>query len=184
MKTDRRSVLGILVVLLVLLAGCTEAGKARFEANQKKFQRKQAENALKERATEYWDFARWYSWDETSAYYEQSADQLEHLKEGTTRNVATLPKIDAIEIQFVFVDAETRKTGEVQVRWQQFMPGTSQVSESGASQRWYKRGGQWWLAPDDGIPDDEFDDLGDEDREGREEIPALETVVPDSSADR
>ena len=178
--------LGLLLILALLLplSGCTEAAKARFEANQKRMQRKQAERMLEERAREYWGFARWHSFDETAVYFERSEDQLAHLKEGTAKDPVTLPKIDAIEVQFVFVDPETRKTGEVRVRWQQFMPGTSRVEEATASQRWYKRGGQWWLAPESGIPDDEHDDLGDAEREIVEEVPSLETVVPASSAER
>lgn len=173
--------LGLMALLLV---GCTEAGKARFEANQKKMQRQMAEKALKERATEYWDFARWYSWAETAVYYERTEDQLSYLQDGTSQDVAKLPKIDAIEIQFVFVDPETRKTGEVRVRWKQFMPGRSGVEEGGRTQRWYKRSAQWWLAPEEGIPDDEYDDLGDAERDVVEEIPVLETVVPDSSSQK
>jgi len=188
MRTKNRaaglSSLLALILLSLPLGGCTEAGKARFEANQKKMQRQMAEKALKERATEYWDFARWHSWAETAVYYERSDDQLGHLQRGTSQEVAKLPKIDAVEIQFVFVDPETRKTGEVRVRWKEFMPGRSGVEEGGATQRWYKRSGQWWLAPDAGIPDDEYDDLGDAEREAVEEIPALETVVPDSSGQK
>lgn len=172
------------LTLVVLTGGCTEAGKARFEANQKRFQKKQAEKMLQERAEEYWGFARWYSWDETAVYYERSEDQLDHLREGTARDPAKLPKIDAVEVQFVYVDPETRKTGEVQVRWTEFVPGYSGVAERTTTQSWYKRGGQWWLAPEAGIPDDEHDDLGDEARAVREEVPDLETVVPDASAER
>lgn len=180
-KRSKNTELLLVLAMGLLLGGCTEAGKARFEANQKKMQREMAEKALKERATEYWDFARWYSWEETSAYYERSEDQLNHLKVGTARDKMTLPKIDAVEIQYVFVDPETRKTGEVRVRWKQFMPGTSKVEESTTSQRWYKRSAQWWLAPESGIPDDEYDDLGDAERALAEDVPMLETVVPDSS---
>ncbi|MCO4771091.1 MAG: hypothetical protein KDA24_13735 [Deltaproteobacteria bacterium] len=174
----------LMLSLLVPLSGCTEAAKARFEANQMKFQRKQAEKMLEERASEYWAFARWHSFDETAAYFEKSEDQRTHLKEGTDMDAAKLPKIDAVEVQFVFVDPDTRRTGEVRVRWQQFMPGTSKVEEATETQRWYRRSGQWWLAPASGIPDDEYDDLGDAEREIVEDVPNLETVVPDSSAER
>ncbi len=184
MKTERALPLVLLGLLLALAGGCTEAGKARFEANQKKMQREMAEKALQERATEYWDFARWYSWAETAVYYERSEDQLKHLQDGTARDEASLPKIDAVEIQYVFVDPETRKTGEVRVRWKQFTPGTSGVQEATRSQRWYKRSGQWWLAPESGIPDDEYDELGDEDRSSVEDMPPLETVVPDGAGSR
>ena len=46
--------LGLLLILALLLplSGCTEAAKARFEANQKRMQRKQAERMLEERARE------------------------------------------------------------------------------------------------------------------------------------
>ena len=74
----RLAPLAILLILALLLplSGCTEAAKARFEANQKRMQRKQAERMLEERAREYWGFARWHSFDETAVYFERSEDQL------------------------------------------------------------------------------------------------------------
>lgn len=172
--------LSVLLVTLLGLTGCTEAAKARLEANHERAQKKMAEKALEERALEYWGFARWYTWEETARFYELSDDQLEHLRSGVDRSPDTLPKRDAIQLQFVYVDPEHRKTGEVRVKWNEFVPAEGHVVEESSTQRWYKRGGQWWLAPEAGIPHDEYDDLGDAPEV--EEIPELDTVVPEATA--
>ena len=178
------TVMASLVLMLLLCAGgCTDVERARFKEQNERFLRRQAEMALKERVDEYWDFARWYAWQETARFYERGDQQLKHLEQGTGKDPALLPKIDAVEVQFIYVDNETRKTGDVRVRWREIPERSTEVIEKNTNQRWYKRGAQWWLAPADGIPDDEHDDLGDKERSARaqnEQPPELETVVPDA----
>ena len=188
MSTDRRR--RALVALMLgsfLLAGvgCTEAERARSKSRTEKFQRQQAERMLKERVDEYWDFARWYTWTETARYFELNTDQKAHLEKGTVGDQSLLPKMDSVEILYIYVDPDTRKTGTVKVRWKEIANRTTDVADRETSQSWYKRGGQWWLAPESGIPDDEYDDLGDEERAAKSEpVPDLETVEAPATADR
>lgn len=190
MRTSSRSTSGLLALLLTLAfalggLGCTEAERARAKSRSDKFKKQQAERMLKDRVEEYWDFARWYAWSETARFLEKSEDQKSHLDQGTEGDPNLLPKMDAIEILYIYVDPETRKTGEVKVRWKEIATRSTEVEEKQAEQRWYRRGGQWWLAPESGIPDDPYDDLGDEDRAAEAEpIPELETVEAPATADR
>jgi len=182
---SRLLVLSVIVTFAFAGLGCTEAERARHKARSDKFKRTQAENMLKERVQEYWDFARWYTWSETARFFENSEDQRAHLNQGTEGDPSLLPKMDAVEIQYIFVDPDHRKTGEVKVRWKEIANRSTDVEEKNTSQRWYKRGGQWWLAPESGIPDDPYDELGDADRDPAvEPVPDLETVEAPATADR
>ncbi len=185
-STDRLRLLPVLFLLAsFLLVGCTEAERARSKARTEKFQRQMAEKMLKERVDEYWDFARWYTWSETARFFELTADQKKHLERGTGEDQALLPKMDAVEILYIYVDPDGRKTGTVKVRWKEIVTRSTEVVEKQETQSWYKRGGQWWLAPEAGIPDDEYDDLGDADRAPPPEpVPDLETVEAPATADR
>ncbi len=182
-SSDRRrlSVLLLVASFLFVGLGCTEVERARSKARTEKFQRQQAERMLKERVDEYWDFARWYTWTETARYFELSADQKKHLEKGTVGDQGLLPKMDSVEILYIYVDPDERKTGDVKVRWKEILNRSNEVVERETMQSWYKRGGQWWLAPEQGIPDDPYDELGDTER--GEPVPDLETVQAPPSED-
>ncbi len=187
-STDRLRLLPVLFLLASFLlagVGCTEAERARSKARTEKLQRQMAEKMLKERVDEYWDFARWYTWSETARFFELTVDQREHLELGTGDDQGLLPKMDMVEILYIYVDPDERKTGTVKVRWKEVVTHSTEVVEKSVTQSWYKRGGQWWLAPPAGIPDDEYDELGDADRAPPvEPVPDLETVEAPATADR
>lgn len=157
-----------LLLMIGLLAGCTEAEKARLKAQNDKVRREQAERVLKDRVRDYWTAVRWSDWKAASGFLEEPERQLGFLREHTDGPEQHRPSIDDVTISYVFVDPETFESGEVRLAWTQYQPPANRALDMVAPQEWYRANGIWWVAPD-GVIDTSSEGVAPADGEQQED---------------
>ena len=143
----RHSLILMTLMLAAFVGGCTEAAKVRLEADQSRLKRGTAERLVRERVEEFWDAVRWKDWASASTYLEESTDQVRYLRE-KTGPAANSVAVDAVDIQYIFVDPNGFDVAEVRVGWNQSRPEEGILKPAQATQRWYRHHSQWWLSPD------------------------------------
>ena len=136
----------------IVVSGCTEEAKERIKSNASKARRQNAENMLRERVDEFWVAFRWDNWHEAALLFEESDDQLAFLRKWASQDSAPRPKIDAVEVKYIFVDPETRESGTVAVSYNEIPQRSTEVNARQIEQSWYKHNARWWLAPEGGPP--------------------------------
>jgi hypothetical protein len=138
-----------LLVLLVALAlptasGCTPEARDAIASRSKTHKRQLETTQLRERAMEYWDALRWGNWQEASTFFLDSNDQKEFLRAHASGGESRA-KMDQIEIQYAFVDAETGQSAELRIGWNVVVATQARVDPQVTTQYWLKKHGRWWI---------------------------------------